>query len=73
MKKIPGLKKSIIQLTVWCFFITMSIFYIIPTLASKKMNYTELWKRMRALEMGLCVDVPRAECRPSLGQQCQCD
>ena len=71
-----GLRKSSKVHTKWLLGLTAIIliilvyeFYVKP----KKENYTELHRRLRFLEIGLCVDVPSAECRPSLGQQCTCD
>ena len=40
---------------------------------AKRENYTKLWRQVRHLQLGLCVDVPQEDCKPSIGQSCQCD
>lgn len=46
--------------------------YFREKIRQKKENYQMLWKKVNELERR-CVDVPAAECRPSLGMQCECE
>ena len=63
-------KHDIRNLVIWCVILTIAMIWI----SFKKENYTDLWKRVRNIEIKACIDVPAEDCRPSLGWSCEkCD
>ncbi len=67
------LTKSIQQQTKWLVLLSVAVggVGLRGCYLEKRMNYTDLHRRVRFLEMGLCVNVPGNECRPSLGWACE--
>ena len=57
----------------FCFIILIAIWFLWGEYSDGKRVHTDVIKRVKFIETFLCIDVPSAECRPSLGQQCMCD
>ncbi len=64
----------LLMLGVTTLFIILSISQ--SKISKKLENYQGMHQRLADIETLItkfCEDVPPAECRPSLGEQCQCD